>query len=112
MTMRPSHFRNRAMPALLISVFTLAGCATPSQRIPQISLDEAPPAILTPEPPHPVEVVAIPEPLPLPGQLRAVDAAAPAPEPGDPRQRVGAANAAARIEPVQGGFINAIQLYP
>ncbi|WP_116970601.1 P-type conjugative transfer protein TrbG, partial [Blastomonas sp. UPD001] len=30
----------------------------------------------------------------------------------DPRRRIGAANAAARVEPVQGGFLNAIQQYP
>jgi P-type conjugative transfer protein TrbG len=113
MTMRRPHFRVAVFPALLISVSTLAGCATTSRRPPEISLDDAPPAREAPEPPPPpVTVVAVPEPLPLPGQLRAVDAAPTAPESGDPRQRVGAANAAARIEPVRDGFINAIQLYP
>lgn len=113
MTTRPSHFRITACSVLLISVSTLAACATPSQPVPRISLDEAPPARLAPpERPQSVEVVAIPEPLPLPGQLRAVNAAPAVPEPGDPRERVGTANAAARIEPVRDGFINAMQLYP
>ena len=112
MIMRRSHFRVAALPAFLMSVSALTGCATTSQRLPEISLDEASPAILTSEPPRPIQVVAIPDPLPLPGQLRPLDTAPPAPEQGNPRQRVGAANAAARIEPVRDGFINAIQLYP
>uniref|UniRef100_UPI000E34A7A1 P-type conjugative transfer protein TrbG n=1 Tax=Blastomonas sp. UPD001 TaxID=2217673 RepID=UPI000E34A7A1 len=65
-----------------------------------------------PEPVRQVGVVAIPEPLPLPGQLKPVSEAPRAAEPSDPRQRVGAANAAARVQPVRDGFINAIQQYP
>src|SRR3546814_10079270 len=34
------------------------------------------------------------------------------PEPADPSARVSQANAAARVQPVRDGFINAIQLYP
>ena len=34
------------------------------------------------------------------------------PEPSDPRQRIGAANAAARVQPARDGFLNAIQQYP
>ncbi|MBN9505357.1 MAG: P-type conjugative transfer protein TrbG [Altererythrobacter sp.] len=112
MILHPPHIRILALPALLLSASTLAGCATTSQRLPEISLDDAPPALEATEPPRAVEVVAIPEPLPLPGQLRALNTGRPPNEPGDPRSRVGAANAAARIEPVRDGFINAIQLYP
>ena len=63
------------------------------------------------------EVVAVPTPLPLPGQLKPVapatgaNDATPAPDP-DPAQRVHAANAAARLEPVTDGYVNAIQVYP
>jgi len=34
------------------------------------------------------------------------------PDAADPRTRVGSANAAARMQPVRDGFLNAIQLYP
>src|SRR3546814_20744227 len=34
------------------------------------------------------------------------------PEPADPSARVSQANAAARVQPVRDGLINAIQLYP
>ena len=52
-------------------------------------------------------------PLPLPGQLKPVgpnaDAAKPTPT---PETRVNDANAAARLEPLKDGYINAIQVYP
>jgi type IV secretion system protein VirB9 len=101
--------------ALLVSASALAGCATTSAKPPAIAYDDPPPVIAAtpaPEPPRPVEVVTIPEPLPLPGQLKPVAEAAPPVEPADPRRRVGAANAAARVQPVRDGFINAIQQYP
>lgn len=65
-------------------------------------------------------VVAIPVPLPLPGQLKSLPQAEP-PAAGRsrqtrshpaPRERVGAANDAARVQPDRTGFVNAIQLYP
>ena len=67
------------------------------------------------------EVIAIPVPLPLPGQLkqlpqasapRAAGRSRPSQRPPAPRDRVGAANIAARIEPYEQGFVNAIQIYP
>ena len=62
-------------------------------------------------------VIAIPVPLPLPGQLkpfpqRIPPRAAGRSRPSLPRDRVGAANAAARVEPDRTGFVNAIQQYP
>lgn len=113
--MTPSPFRCAASAALLISASALAGCATTSARPPAITYDDPPVEIAAtpaPEPPRAVEVVAIPQPLPLPGQLKPVTEAPRAAEPSDPRQRVGAANAAARVQPVRDGFLNAIQLYP
>lgn len=76
--------------------------------------------------PHsPEHVIAIPVPLPLPGQLKQLPQASapprslgaagrsrPSQRPPAPRDRVGAANTAARIEPYEQGFINAIQQYP
>ena len=60
----------------------------------------------------PVQVVELPKLLPLPGQLKPVPGAKPRPEPKDPKERVTQANAAARIQPVRNGFINAVQVYP
>jgi len=108
-------FRHAASAALLISASALAGCATTSAKPPAIAYDDPPREIAAtpaPEPPRPVEVVTVPEPLPLPGQLKPVTEAAPSSEPADPRRRVGAANAAARVQPVRDGFLNAIQQYP
>jgi len=113
MTANP--FRRAASAALLVSVSALAGCATTSARPPAITYDGPSAEIaatLAPEPPRAVEVVAIPEPLPLPGQLKPVADTSRAPDPSDPRRRVGAANAAARVQPVRDGFLNAIQQYP
>ena len=108
-------FRRSASAVLLVSATALAGCATTSAKPPSIAYDDPPREIAaTPaaEPPRPVEVVTIPEPLPLPGQLKPVAAGAATSEPADPRRRVGAANAAARIQPTRDGYVNAIQQYP
>ena len=113
--MTASPFRRAASAALLVSASALAGCATTSAKPPAIAYDD-PPAPITatpaPEPPRPAGVGTIPEPLPLPGQLKPVTDTPRAPEPSDPRRRVGAANAAARVQPVRDGFLNAIQQYP
>lgn len=107
---------SRAVPAvLLVCATALAGCATTSADLPDITYDDPPDEIaatLASEPSWPVEVVAIPEPLPLPGQLKPVRPAELTPEPADPRKRIGAANDAARVQPMRDGFLNAIQQYP
>jgi hypothetical protein len=113
--MTPTPFRRSASAALLVSAAALAGCATTSAKPPAIAYDDPPREIAaTPaaEPPRAVEVVTIPEPLPLPGQLKPVTDSAPTSEPTDPRRRVGAANAAARVQPTRDGYANAIQQYP
>jgi len=107
--------RRAAWPVLLLSASALAGCATAGAKPPVIAYDDAPPAVQAvpaPEPAKPVEVIAIPQPLPLPGQLKPVTAAPRMVEPADPRDRVGLANAAARVQPIKDGFLNAIQQYP
>lgn len=107
--------RHTANAAMLISVGLLAGCATTSAKPPAIAYDDPPREIAaTPaaQPPRGVEVVTIPEPLPLPGQLKPVAAGAATSESADPRRRVGAANAAARVQPTRDGYVNAIQQYP
>jgi len=58
-------------------------------------------------------VVAVPQPLPLPGQLNPIEApVAPVAEPSDPRARVAQANDDARVAPTREGYLNAIQVWP
>ena len=105
--MTASPFRRAASAALLVSASALAGCATTSAKPPAIAYDDPPREIAaTPaaQPPRAVEVVTIPEPLPLPGQLKPLAAGAATSEPADPRRRVGAANAAARVQPTRDGL--------
>jgi type IV secretion system protein VirB9 len=60
-----------------------------------------------------VEIVQLPQPLPLPGQLKPIPGARTAPaEAADPRVRVDQANGAARVQPTRAGYINAVQVYP
>ncbi|WP_323012436.1 MULTISPECIES: P-type conjugative transfer protein TrbG [Pseudomonadota] len=108
------------MPSLRFYVFpltliALAGCATQGKPPPAISLDEPVQAELLPEPPSPVEVIAVPEPLALPAQLKPLpgtDAGQPTPEPADETVRVSRANAEARVAPTREGYVNAIQVWP
>ncbi|WP_454885905.1 P-type conjugative transfer protein TrbG [Sphingomonas oryzagri] len=103
-----------ALTALLISVSTTS-CAT-AKKPPVISLDKATPpvaAVQLPDPPTPVQIVTVPTPFPLPGQLKPLPGRTTAPtEPIDPTARVALANAAARVQPGRSGFVNAIQEYP
>ncbi|CAM5761160.1 hypothetical protein LMIY3S_00046 [Labrys miyagiensis] len=106
------HFRKSAVPALLLCASTLAGCSH-LQKPPEISLDDpAEPATLQSDPPEPVHIVETPKLLPLPGQLKPLPYRKTARENLDPKVRIREANAAARIQPVRAGFINAVQVYP
>lgn len=101
--------------ALPLTLIVLSGCATHGKPPPAISLDEPVQAELLPEPPSPVEVIAVPEPLALPAQLKplpGVDGAQPTPEPADETVRVSRANAEARVAPTREGYVNAIQVWP
>jgi type IV secretion system protein TrbG len=105
--------KSHTLGCLLLMSTTLAGCGT--FKLPQIGYDDdqpAQPAALQSEPPRPVQVVEVPRPLPLPGQLKPAPGARTAPEPRDPRQRVDHANAAARVEPSRSGYVNAVQVFP
>ena len=105
-------FRKSVLPVILLA---LSACATQGKPPPSISLDEPVQAQPLPEPPAPVEVVAVPEPLALPAQLKPlpeVDTAPAAPEPADEKVRVSRANAEARIAPTREGYVNAIQVWP
>jgi type IV secretion system protein VirB9 len=108
--MKPS--RQAALPGLLLSVSMVAGCTIPLRPPPEISYDDAQPAVQLADPPKPVEIVEMPKLLPLPGQLKPLHGAKLKPEPSDPRKRVEKANAAARVQPTRNGYINAVQVYP
>lgn len=97
--------------ALLLIGSALGGCA---QKLfpPDITYDEFVPTAQLADPPAPVEIVELPKPLPLPGQLKPVPGAKARPEARDPRDRITQANRAARVQPVRNGFINAVQVYP
>ena len=111
-----AHFRKPALPVILLaSTVLFAGCATQGKPPPSISLDEPVQAQPLPEAPKPVEVVSVPEPLALPGQLMPLSGtgdAKLAQEPADEKVRVSRANADARIAPTREGYVNAIQVWP
>jgi P-type conjugative transfer protein TrbG len=104
-------FCQTAVSAFVIGV-SLAGCAH-AHTSPALAHDDAVAAVRQSEPAAPVQVVELPKAVPLPGQLTRVGRdAGPASEPGDPATRVNLANAAARMQPARGGFINSMQVYP
>jgi P-type conjugative transfer protein TrbG len=107
--------RDRIIEAGYCAVIVgLAGCAT-SVRVPEIPLlaESFAPAKRITEPEPPVKFVTVPEPLPLPGQLKPLAKREASPkEKISPKDRIARANAAARMEPVKDGYINAIQVYP
>jgi len=103
--------RKSAFALLLLGTSALAGCATNTPP-PEISYDNAAPAVQTVDPPSPVRIVELPRPLPLPGQMKPVDGARQPAEAADPAARVNQANAQARVQPVRNGFINSMQVYP
>ena len=109
-------FRKSVLPLILLaSTVLFSGCASQGKPPPSISLDEPVQAQVLPEPPAPVEVVAVPEPLALPAQLKPLpeaDTAPAAPESADEKVRVSRANAEARIAPTREGYVNAIQVWP
>mgnify|MGYP003109011953 CR=1 FL=1 len=106
---------NRCTGVLVLAVsFALVGCATP-QKPPQITLDEPVAATLLPEPDRPIEVVEVPKPLPLPGQLMPLPAEEKDDEEDvaeDPQAQVTQANEEARVPPTREGYVNAVQVWP
>ncbi len=102
----------RSFATLLFTSVSLGACST--WLPPQIHYDTTPRlAAIQPAPPKPMQIVEVPRPLPLPGQLKPLPVTKPAaPEISDPQLRVKAANDAARIEPTRAGYLNAVQVYP
>lgn len=101
--------------AIALLAGLMSGCATHPKPPPQIKVDEPVAAQLAAEPPKPVEVVAVPQPLPLPEQLKPIEPE-PTPkasaEPADEKVRVVRANDEARVAPSREGYVNAIQVWP
>jgi len=102
---------NAGRLVILLAASALAGCANRTPP-PEISYDNAVPAVRAADPPASVRVVELPKPLPLPGQMKAVQPPRQTAESQDPAIRVNQANAAARVQPVRNGFINSMQVYP
>jgi type IV secretion system protein VirB9 len=105
--------RKLPLATLLLASISLGACST-IWKPPEISYDDTPrQAVLQPDPPRPVQIVELPKLLPLPGQLKPIPGAKTAPpEAADPHTRVEQANGAARVQPTQAGYLNAIQVYP
>jgi P-type conjugative transfer protein TrbG len=98
--------------SVVLTTLSLAASAHP-QKSTASAPDVVQPALRQPEVPAAVQVVELPRPLPLPGQLMPIEGKArPTPEAGDPANRITIANAAARMQPARGGFINSMQVYP
>ena len=122
---KSKHLNKYGITVLMLVSTCLAGCA-PKFIPPKINYDNAVKATLLPPAPEPVQIVQIPEPLPLPGQLKPLpdstgsdDAAGTAnasstaqDQSPNPLVRVERADEAARVQPVRDGFINAVQVYP
>jgi type IV secretion system protein VirB9 len=102
----------KKLSTLISASLSLGACSTWTP--PEIRYDNKPaPAVLETEPPKPVQIVEIPQPLPLPGQLKQLPrGSVTTHEVANPRLRVEAANNAARIQPTRAGYINAVQVYP
>ncbi len=113
--MKPSLRIYVFLSLLVATSMTLSGCATQGKPPPTITLDEPVAAQALPELPKPIEVVAVPQPLPLPEQLKLLPdelEAKTAPESADEKVRVTRANQEARIAPTREGYVNAIQVWP
>lgn len=113
-----THFRKTVLQSILLATLVVVGgCATQGKPPPVISLDEpvAVAAKVLPEPAKPIEVVAVPAPLPLPEQMKTLATETESnlvPEPADDKVRVSRANEEARIAPTREGYVNAIQVWP
>src|SRR5487761_78759 len=96
----------------LSGVLALAACAGKNPP-PTIAYDSGSFTAAGPEaaPPKPVQIVKVPEPLPLPGQLQPPPTQVK-PDQRPPTARVDAANKSALEEPSKAGYIDAIQVYP
>ena len=101
-------------PACLLAALIAGACATRVE-VPEIPMLDAPTfaAPVQVEAEKNIEIIEVPKPLPLPGQLKPLPKAAEKEaDARPPTERVAGANAKARVEPDGHGYINAIQVYP
>jgi P-type conjugative transfer protein TrbG len=103
--------------SLAIASFVLLISCSSTKPAPEIPLDDAVPATIQAEPAPPVEIVTIPQLMPLPGQLKRLPEESRTDPPTNPNPAaaqgsVNQANSAARVEPTFAGFINAMQVWP
>lgn len=113
--MKTQNLNARHLVLSLALAVTLAGCASQGVPPPVIPLDDPVMAQPMPEPPQPVEVVTVPQVLPMPAQMKPLPELQDkplAPESTDERLRVSRANAEARVAPTREGYVNAIQVWP
>jgi type IV secretion system protein VirB9 len=131
---------NRRLCIIVLSCI-VTGCAAAPAEPPTAVPEQAVAAQRVPDPPKPVEVVAMPQPLPLPGQLKPMVAMAPVPiapegsaaistEPpastgkaakgdspvvtktADAHSDVVRATNEARVAPTRESYLNAIEVWP
>lgn len=101
----------RKSVSLIAISLLLSACTTFT--LPKIAYDEMKPAVqLSDTPPKAVQVVELPKPLPLPGQLKLLVEDPVKPDAANVHVRIARANKAARIEPKGADYLNAIQVYP
>jgi type IV secretion system protein VirB9 len=107
--------RKSALPVILLALgMLISGCATQGRPPTSILLDDPVQAQPLPEAPKPVEVVTVPEPLALPGQMKPLAGGdtKTTQESVDEKVRVTRANTEARVAPTREGYVNAIQVWP
>lgn len=104
----------RQSVAACAAALMLTACAATGGPPPHIAYDreELKPAVPLPEPAKPAEIVALPEPLPLPGQLQPIPKKSARARTLPPQASVDAANRAAAQEPARDRYLNAVQVYP
>jgi len=101
--------------SIAIASMTFVCACSSTKPAPDIPLDTAIPATIETDAPRPVQIVTIPQLLPLPGQLKRLPEDSrntDAPESGSAEASVKQANTAARIEPSTAGYVNAMQVWP
>lgn len=105
---------------VFVGAMVIAGCAGP-RPAPEVPLNRAVKAQPVPEPSKAIQIIEVPKPLPLPGQLKPLpseDESGPASSGvtdtsvARGRRLVNEANASARVEPSKPGFLNSMQVWP
>ena len=95
------------VPALLLA---LAGCGREDWLYPKATEQADATPAAPPTPPAP-RIVAVPQPIPMPGQLQPLEPARPAPKPVTLAAAVDQANRTSLQTPSSQGFINSMMVY-